>query len=90
MSRLTYEEAIKLGLGAIQIIDDKAYQLVSMVFYIDRIELAWRRTIIVFMDSTMVEFPGSLSYHKLSNLLSPDQMPDKPYVEEVVYRNISI
>jgi len=86
MSRLTYEEASKLGLGTIQVIDNKSYQLLSMIYYEDRIELGWRSVILIFLEHTMIKFPGTISYHRLNDLLDFNQLPDKPCIMEVVYK----
>ena len=87
MSRLSYREVTKLNIGVVQVIDNKAYHLVSMIFYADRIELAWRSVISSFLDNVIVKFPGVVSYHRLGDLLDTDQFPKRPYIEEVVYRS---
>ena len=86
MSRLTYEEASKLDAGTVQVINNVAYQLVTLMYYEDRIELYWENIIAIYLRTTMVKFPGAISYYKLSAVLEKDQFPKDAMVKEVVYK----
>ena len=80
MSRLTFEEARNLRLGDIQVINGEPYELVYIVIKrgisginASKIELGWRHVIDIFLDKTLVKFPGTISYQRLRNVLEEEQ-----------------
>ena len=76
---LTYFREIKFG---------QAYVLVSKTIDEDKIVLIWESEIELFLTTTMVKFPGSLSYQRLRALLTDEELKGvvPKIIKEVFYK----
>ena len=88
MMKRTYYEASLLLPYSKEIKFNQAYVLISKSIYEDKVVLIWETEIELFLTTTMVKFPGSLSYQRLRALLTNEDFKKlvPKIIIEVFYR----